>query len=190
MDNMYELIRSLKDQVETMLKRFELKNVEDTTMVSSEDSEVVRTSLDVIKTTTESLKNAEVGDEVLDNKVSQITEAVEKVSNILSKGKDKLIPDFSLQAYYDFLDTLSLLEESALLHILIFIFLLLCIFSLFSVFFGNEIIKYFKLEERYPKLELYFKLRTKFQRYYLIWNIFTMLVVCIIGIGIDLLLLY
>lgn len=190
MDNMYELIRSLKDQVETMQKRFEHKNVEDTTMVSSEDSEVVRTSLDVIKTTTESLKNAEVGDEVLDNKVSQITEAVEKVSNILSKSKDKLIPDFSLQAYYDFLDTLSLLEESALLHILIFIFLLLCIFSLFSVFFGNEIIKYFKLEERYPKLELYFKLRTKFQRYYLMWNIFTMLVVCIIGIGIDLLLLY
>lgn len=190
MDNMYELIRSLKDQVETMQKRFEHKNVEDTTIVSSEDSEVIRTSLDVIKTTTESLKNAEIGDEVLDNKVSQITEAVEKLSHILSKGNDKFISDFSLQAYYDFLDTLSLLEESALLHILIFIFLLLCLFSIFSVFFGNEIIKYFKLEERYPKLELFFKLRTKFQRYYLMWNIFTMLVVCIIGIGIDLLILY
>ena len=190
MDQIYELLRSLKDQVETMQKRFEHKNVEDTTIVSSEDSEVIRTSLDVIKTTTESFKNAEIGDEVLDNKVSQITEAVEKVSNILSKGNDNFLSDFSLQAYYDFLDTLSLLEESALLHILIFIFLLLCIFNFISVFFGNEIIKYFKLEERFPKLELYFKLRTKFQRYYLMWNIFTMLVVCIIGIGINLLVLY
>nr|WVH38309.1 LAGLIDADG endonuclease [Trametes meyenii] len=100
------------------------------------------------------------------------------------------LTNFNLQAYFDFLDTLSLLEESALLHILIFIFLLLCIFNFISVFFGNEIIKYFKLEERFPKLELYFKLRTKFQRYYLMWNIFTMLVVCIIGIGINLLVLY
>lgn len=86
----------------------------------------------------------------------------------------------------EYLDSLTLFEESAFIHILVFIILLLTIFNILLVFFGNEIIKYFDIENRFPSLSFYIKVRAKFQRYYLLWNIFTMFVICIIAIGLNL----
>ena len=99
-------------------------------------------------------------------------------------------PKPDLQGLYDYLDTLTLLEESALIHICIFMLILSCLVSIISILFGNEIIKFFKLEERFPRLELFFKLRTKFQRYYLIWNIFIIVFVCLLAIFLNLLVFY
>ena len=61
------------------------------------------------------------------------------------------------------------------------------IYSILGVFFGNEIIKYFDLENKYPKLSIYFKLRAKFQRYYLLWDISIMFLICILGIALNVL---
>ena len=94
------------------------------------------------------------------------------------------------QGLYDFLDSLTLLEESAFLHIFIFIYILCCVANIISVFFGNEIIRYFNLEERYPKLSIYFKLRAKFQRYYLAWNILGIIFMSVLAIGLNLLVFY
>ena len=88
---------------------------------------------------------------------------------------------------YDYLDSLTLLEESALIHLLIFTILLSCIITIISVFFGNELIKYFNLEEKYPRLGIFLRLRTKFQWYYLIFNILLMVYLCFLGIFINLL---
>lgn len=85
---------------------------------------------------------------------------------------------------------MTLLQESALLHIIIYIYILATVFNILGIFFGNEVIKYFELENKYPKLHIFFKLRAKFQRYYLIWNISILLVVCFLGIFLDLLVFY
>ena len=53
---------------------------------------------------------------------------------------------------YDYLDSLTLLEESALYHIILLLVIGNFSFNLLSVFLGNEIIEYFKLETKYPKL--------------------------------------
>ena len=74
------------------------------------------------------------------------------------------------------------------IYILLFIVLLLTVFNILSVLFGNEIIKYFNLEERFPRLGLFFRLRIKFQRYYLMWNVLILFFVCIVCIIIDILL--
>ena len=66
-----------------------------------------------------------------------------------------------------------------------FLLLMLTILNILAIFFGNEIIKYFNLESKFPSLASFFKLRTKFQKYYLLWNIFIFFVVCFIGIFIN-----
>ena len=69
-----------------------------------------------------------------------------------------------------------------------FVVIILNVINILSVLFGNEIIRFFNLEERYPKLGIFFKLRIKLQRYYLMWSVFILFLVCISGIGIDILL--
>ena len=69
-----------------------------------------------------------------------------------------------------------------------FVVIILNVINILSVLFGNEIIRFFNLEERYPKLGIFFKLRIKLQRYYLMCSVFILFLVCIAGIGIDILL--
>ena len=97
------------------------------------------------------------------------------------------LKSFNLEPFYSYLDSLTLFQESAFLNILILLFILCCIFSITSIFFGNEIIRYFDLEARFPRLSIYFKLRNTFQRYYLFWNIFLVVLAVIIGILMNLL---
>nr|YP_010990999.1 LAGLIDADG homing endonuclease [Pappia fissilis]WOX61272.1 LAGLIDADG homing endonuclease [Pappia fissilis] len=92
---------------------------------------------------------------------------------------------FDFSQFYVYLDSLTFLQESCLLHIIMFFVLIFTVINILSVLFGNEIIRYFKLEERFPRLSLFFKLRITFQRYYLMWNVFILFVVCLSGICID-----
>ena len=89
---------------------------------------------------------------------------------------------------YEYLDTLSILQESSILHILLFTVLTVTVFNILSVLFGFELIKYFKVEERMPKLAGFFRLRAQFQRYYLMWNVSILFTVCLFGIVVNLLL--
>ena len=102
-------------------------------------------------------------------------------------SKNKFISDFNLDFFYAYLDSLSLLEELALLHLIFFIIFIIIITNITAALFGNEIIKYFDLEKKYPKLNTFFSYRAKFQKYYLIWNIFQMFLLCILGLVINLL---
>ena len=103
-------------------------------------------------------------------------------------GKSNLISN--LDFFYDYLNSLGLLETSALYHIIALALICLISFNILSAVLGNEIIKYFNLEERYPKLASFFKLRLKFQRYYLILNFSLIFIICIVSILIDILVLY
>ena len=84
---------------------------------------------------------------------------------------------------YDYLDSLTLLEESSLLHIFMFSIILLI---LTGTLLSNEIIKYFNIEDKYPSISTFLKIRSKYQRYYLIWNVFSLFIICIMGIGVNL----
>lgn len=75
-----------------------------------------------------------------------------------------------ISEYYKFLDLLSTPQKGALIHILINISILFCLFNLIGVFYGDKLIGFFNLEEKYPKLSFYFKLRRKYQQYYFLWN--------------------
>ena len=58
-----------------------------------------------------------------------------------------------------------------------FNFYYIFIFNIYSTIFGNEIIKYFKLEEKFPSFAKFIQLRRKFQQYYFILNIILIIII-------------
>lgn len=125
----------------------------------------------------------------LNDNLSKAINAAGELNKFLEdwNSKNKFFSDFNLDFFYGYLDSLSLLEELALLHLIFFIIFIIIITNITAALFGNEIIKYFDLEKKYPKLNTFFSYRAKFQKYYLIWNLFQMFLLCILGLVINLL---
>lgn len=128
-------------------------------------------------------------------KLDNIQNSVQDVKDIVKNNplsdaatnKNKFISDFNIDSFYSYLDSLTLSQELALIHILFFILYFIIAFEIFSIFFGNEIINYFDLENKYPKLKTFFKLRATYQRYYIIWCLIKLFIICSIGIIFNLL---
>jgi hypothetical protein len=77
-------------------------------------------------------------------------------------------------SYFDFLNNflsnLTLLQKGAVAHIIASIFIIFCLFSILSAVFGDFLITYFKLEEKWPKLAKWVQLRIKLQYTYIVAN--------------------
>ena len=132
------------------------------------------------------------GLEIAKRIVSGFKELEDLLNEIKKDGNNfisdfNFIWDFDLNKFYSYLDTLSLHQEGALFNILVLLTMLVTLFSVLGIFFGNEIIKYFDLENKFPRLSTFFKVRTKLQRYYLMWNLFLLFSLCIVGICMNLL---
>lgn len=154
------------------------KNLNDLVSIGEQAQQLINSSKDI----------ETVGEYIA--KMLTSADELQKVLNdwVKNNGNNKFLPDINIQQFYDYLDSLTMVQELALLHMLFFIVLLCCVFTVLSIFFGNEIIKYFNLETKFTFLSSFFKLRAKLQRYYLLWNVFMMFVICFIGIYINLLL--
>lgn len=98
----------------------------------------------------------------------ELTNLTDNLNNILD-GIDKsgINLPFEWNDLSNYLNNLSLLDESAILHILLFLILLLTALNILAIMFGNDIVKYLNLENKYPSLSNLLKLRNKLQRYYL-----------------------
>lgn len=116
-----------------------------------------------------------------------VKDCIDKVFDIYSNSSNNFQINFNLNALYDYLDSLTLFEESALLHIIFSIIIFLTLIDLMTTLFANELIKYFDLENKHPYLKKFLMLRYKFQRYYFILNFSLLYVIIIVGIGLDLL---
>lgn len=132
------------------------------------------------------------------NEMLSITEKIHKLLDEIKKGgstgssgsgSNNLLGNSS-QDFFCYLDNMSLLEEASFLHILIFITIILTVFNLFAVLLSNEIINYFNLPSKYPSLYRLFKLRSRLQRYYLIWNLSILFILSFGGICINILAIY
>lgn len=98
----------------------------------------------------------------------ELTNLTDNLNNILD-GIDKsgINLPFEWNDLSNYLNNLSLLDESAILHILLFLILLLTALNILAIMFGNDIVKYLNLENKYPSLSNLLKLINKLQRYYL-----------------------
>lgn len=62
------------------------------------------------------------------------------------------------------LSSLSFEQLVAVAHLSSAICILVFLLSIISILFGDQVILYFKLEERFPKLSFIFKLRSKLNK--------------------------
>lgn len=115
-----------------------------------------------------------------------------KLQSILDKinGKNKFTGESELKSLDEYLDTLSLLQELAFLHIIYIITIFFIVWNIYSVIFANEILKYFNIEEKYPRWNKFFVLRKKYQKYYLGLNLSFFIVLSLFILGLDLLTLF
>jgi hypothetical protein len=79
------------------------------------------------------------------------------------------------------LSTLSGTELGALTYLFSSVLILLCLFTIIGIVYSDFLLSYLKLEERYPRLGRYIKLRKVFQHYHLIIN-FLIIIITLLAI--------
>jgi hypothetical protein len=183
----------LNNLMENKISQEEIKNKIVDALVSRKESlDIVREDLNSIKEINDNLKNT-IGDETRNNLISILNNKLNNLSENISNSNDKLSDVIDLvfksggsseykflfvdqitkfiSTYQDYLSTLTLMQTGALVHIILSIFILFCLFTIIGIFYGDILIKYFILEEKYPKLAKFIQIRRKFQQYYLLLNI-------------------
>lgn len=81
-----------------------------------------------------------------------------------------------LESYKEFISNLNFIELGALSHIVSSLFILFCIINIISIIYGDFIIKYLKIENRFPRIAKYIEMRRKFQYYYLFINLLLIII--------------
>lgn len=87
----------------------------------------------------------------------------------------------------EWLITISPQENLALVNLSGILFIMLTLFSIIMIFYGNKFLDYFQLEKRLPKIAKLIILRRKFQQFYLLTNILLISVVLLIMFTLNLL---
>lgn|ERR1700730_1485198 len=119
-----------------------------------------------------------------DQKIDSLEKAnkiLQDVIDLASSGNSKndYINQFNvlIEKYKEYLSTLSVEQIAAIVNILGYIIIISSIISIAAVLYGEFLIRYFKLEERFPKLSGFITIRRKFQRYYLNYNFIVILLI-------------
>lgn len=112
--------------------------------------------------------------------MKEINELMVKVDwNSGSKGN-------SFNSVYDLFASYSSTQLGAMAHIFIYIITYLCISDILITYYGNYLIVYFKLEEKYPSLAKWIKIRRKFQGYSICLHISFVIIIILFAIYVDL----
>lgn len=102
-----------------------------------------------------------------------------------SSSKNNFIAEDFIRNYQDYLSNLPLEKVGALGHILLCIAMLFSLFTIGAIFYGDSLIKYYKLEEKFPKLARFIQLRRKFQFYYFTVNISLIIITLLLIIYVN-----
>ena len=109
---------------------------------------------------------------------------VNKINTLLNNSNNKSQYLESLQSFFD---GLNFEQNLAVVHISGSIFILISLFNIISIFYGDKLIIFFNLEKRFLKIAKFIQIRRKFQQYYLLINICLITIVLIIIIYINIL---
>ena len=171
----------------------------------SESLELARTEINKLEEINSNLSKSELSENIRENLVTKLNDHLNTLSENLSNDNLKEIIDNVLGSnsnnfinndfFNNFisifqeqiLTKLTLNQIGAIGHISISIFIIFCLLSLITIFFSDYFINNLNLEEKYPKLNKFIKLRKKFQQYYFILNSLGILLASITIIYINIL---
>lgn len=121
--------------------------------------------------------------EEVNNKANITNDKVDNLIDSVNNGKSNFLPDLDLyNQLKDYFDSIPISQVCNIVDISIFIMVIIVIVEIIAILFGNELIKYYDLENKYPKLGIFFKTRARLQKYVLMWNFFTIFAFCLAGI--------
>ena len=119
----------------------------------------------------------------LGKRVSEGINKTKDIQDYLDKLNKNFIDDNSiLKLYKDFqeyLSTLSTVQICLLFNIIGIIFVTFCLITIFLSFYGNFFMDKFSLEERFPKLARFIRLRRTFLHFYILTNLLYITIVLI-----------
>ncbi len=133
----------------------EVENIEQLVTKNNEQKEVLSSHLDNLNKETDNMQNM----------ISDILKYFNDNDNNKFMGENifELLTNY-INNLNKFLSTLTFEQYSAVAHLSSAICMLVFLFSILSILFGDQFINYFKLEERFPKLSFIFKLRNKLNK--------------------------
>jgi hypothetical protein len=114
--------------------------------------------------------------EELQQTVDQLEAHKEELRVLLSKFNGSGSNNFTesitqlILEYQDFISSFSLIQKLTLINMLTGVLILNCLLTLIAVFYGESLIIYFNLENKFPRFTKFIKLRSKFQQFYFFVN--------------------
>lgn len=118
-----------------------------------------------------------------------IIESIKDIANSSSSNSNNYLSSYQFDNLQQFINSLNMEQTLYFMHISGSIAILLSLYSIICIFFGNTLIDYFDLETRFPKLAKFIKLRRAFQKYYLVLNIGLISIILFVIIYINFLLI-
>lgn len=174
-----ELSNKLNEQIEqNILNKTEVEN----------NLKNIKIGLDNIKkqvtdlNTTSDNNNISKSFQSLTDESSKVNSFIDKVLELIStptssgSNNNNISLQIFIDNYYQFFESLNIIQKGALTHTLFCIGLLFCIFDILVAYYSDKIIIYFNLEQKYPKLAKYIQLRRTFQNYYIKFNFILIIV--------------
>ena len=140
----------------------------------------------------------------IDYRVNDLIDESKKIGDLASQALDLLtsrrpnfISDGSIfDMFKDHMENmqniLSQLNGEALgaaFHLIFALYMFFCVTTILGVLYGEFLIEYFKLEERYPRIARYLQIRRKFQRGIIILEFVILIILLLIQIFMNLLVL-
>lgn len=107
---------------------------------------------------------------------------INKVNTLLNNSGNKSQYFDSLQSIFD---GFNYEQNLAMSNILGSMFIIFSLISIISIFFGDKLIIFFDLENRFPKMAKFIQIRRKFQQYYLLMNIGLIIIVLLLIIYVN-----
>lgn len=134
----------------------EVETIQNLEVKTNEQKEVLSSHLDNLTNENEKMQNM----------MTEIIKYFKDISNSKFVNNNNIIDFFTdyVNNFNKFLSTLSFEQYGAVAHLSSAICMLVFLISIISILFGDQFINYFKLEERFPKLAIILKLRTKLNR--------------------------
>jgi DNA repair exonuclease SbcCD ATPase subunit len=134
----------------------------------------------------EVIKNGEEIHNMYESVNTKFDSFINKINTILINnrggGADKSQYLDSLQSFFN---GLTYEQNLAVVHISGSMFILFSLINIISIFYGEKLIIYFNLENRFPKIAKFIQIRRRLQQYYLLMNIGLIFVVLVIIIFIN-----
>lgn len=115
---------------------------------------------------------------------SHILEVIEQFRRSGSNFMDpfyKYIEDFN-----NWFNGLDYVHSIAMINIFGTFTIIVSVFSVIAIFYGNILLDRLNLEQRYPKIAKFIMLRRKLRQYYLLWDVFLITIISIIMLAMNL----